>query len=291
MIHNIYLYIVICIIIIILCVYLHNKYFLWKLALSNNRYILSTEKYNLGKLYNIPRIIWMFWDKGFDNCPLICKYCVKSWKHYNPDWEVRILDNNSIYNYIDPSLINKIKQKVNRDILHIAGFSDFIRICLLAKYGGVWADITTFCNKPLNEWINHTGQYGFFSPIYLWRIPFIPKYISSWFIIAPKNSLLCTQIRDEFIKFILHSEKKVHYFSFHFCINKLVTSDEKIKNIWSKIPFMNTRYPHLFFYYSYSKDWKLDIDNHNTPLYKLTYKIKNHMNDPFIRYLLQKINI
>ena len=282
------LYIIIILIITAYIIYINYPFFIWKIAISNDRFI-KNRKLSLEN-YNIPKKIWMFWDKGFDKSPSICKLCVQSWKYHNPEWEINILDNNTIYDYLDPILINKFKIQLSKNIIDIAGFSDFIRICLLTEYGGVWADITTFCNKPLNSWINQVMELGFFTPMYLFRIPFVPSYISNWLIISTKHSPLCLKVKNEYINFILHSTKKVPYFSFHFCVQKLISNDMSFKNIWGKIPFINTRYPHLFFWYRYHNDWKSDIDEKITPLYKLTYKVKNDvMKDPFVLYLSQSI--
>jgi hypothetical protein len=233
----------------------------------------------------------MFWDKGFDKSPPLCKLCVKSWKYHNPDWELNILDNKTIYDYVDPVLIKKFKTQLSRNIIDIAGFSDFIRICLLTDYGGVWADITTFCNKPLDSWINQVVEYGFFTPMYFYRIPLVPWYISNWLIISTKQSSMCLKIKNAYINFILRSTKKVAYISFHFCVEKLISTDVSFKNIWGKIPFINTRHPHLFFWYPYHNDWKSDINGKITPLYKLTYKFNNVMKNPFVMYLSQTIRL
>jgi Capsular polysaccharide synthesis protein len=36
--------------------------------------------------------------------------------------------------------------------------SDCIRIELLRRYGGAWADVTTYCLKPLDDWLS--GHYA-----------------------------------------------------------------------------------------------------------------------------------
>ena len=44
-----------------------------------------------------PHIIWMFWDKGFENLPKECLACYNSYKRNNPEWDINVLD---VYNLI-----------------------------------------------------------------------------------------------------------------------------------------------------------------------------------------------
>ena len=44
-----------------------------------------------------------------------------------------------------------------------AAKSDFVRICILKKYGGLWVDATTYCTIPLDDWLEKYIQSGFFS--------------------------------------------------------------------------------------------------------------------------------
>ena len=34
------------------------------------------------------KTIWMYWHDGFENSPAITQECLKSWKKWNPDYEV-----------------------------------------------------------------------------------------------------------------------------------------------------------------------------------------------------------
>ena len=91
--------------------------------------------------------IYILWFQGFENSPEIIKRCVESWKHYNPDWNIILLDNTNLSNYIN---LEEYIDITNKDINYTA-LSDVVRVALLNVYGGLWVDATTFCNKPLNN--------------------------------------------------------------------------------------------------------------------------------------------
>ena len=120
------------------------------------------------------KVIWMLWFQGWDNAPEANKICFETWKYHNPDWIVCGLDEHTLGRYIDTSMI---PSSLNRDI---TAQSDIIRLMLLEKYGGVWADSTVFCNKPLDDWLPN-GTFMFTKP---------NKFldIASWYISAPKES-------------------------------------------------------------------------------------------------------
>ena len=47
------------------------------------------------------KIIYLLWFQGFDNAPEIVNKCVYSWKYYNPDWNIILLDHKNLINYIN----------------------------------------------------------------------------------------------------------------------------------------------------------------------------------------------
>ena len=90
------------------------------------------------------------WFQGFDNMPEICKVCYYSWKNKNPDWKIHFIDSSNINDYIDSvnlSYIYKFSTFTTQ--------SDIIKCYLLGKYGGIYTDITNYCNIPLDEWVNN----------------------------------------------------------------------------------------------------------------------------------------
>ena len=57
-------------------------------------------------------------------------------------------------------------------------FADQIRIEILHLHGGVWADATTICAKPLDEWLPERMGTGFFA----FERPAQDRMIASWFL-------------------------------------------------------------------------------------------------------------
>ena len=94
----------------------------------------------------VPRRIFGYWDKGFDNAPDIVKLCVESWRKYNPDYEFVLLDETSGAEMF-PDLF--AEPLFRRSTIQVQ--SDRLRLHALTKMGGYWLDATLFLTKPLDE--------------------------------------------------------------------------------------------------------------------------------------------
>lgn len=125
---------------------------------------------------SLPKKIWMYWDQGFANAPELVKLCAESWQRHNDGWDVILLNESSVKDYFDITTVVDI----NRSDIKIQHVSDLIRINLLAMYGGVWADATCLCRKPLDEWLEAYMTTGFFA----FRHDRRDRMLANWFLAA-----------------------------------------------------------------------------------------------------------
>lgn len=257
---------------------------------------------------NFPRIIWMYWHQGFEQAPTLVKQCVISWKRLHPKWDIKLLDADTIENYIEPLALSV--RKLN--ILGLAHRSDIIRTQLLIKHGGVWADPTTFPIKSLDDWLNDHMQAGLF----LFYKPGRDRIISNWFIAAEKENPFLKKLLKELIDywegntFINFENKPIWYEDFikklysqsifttqlwftyftrsvlkiypymvyHYKFYQLISNDKQCKNIWKQMPKISADGPHKLQSVGLLKPLTEEIKemiNHNkTSLFKLTWRLK-----------------
>lgn len=129
------------------------------------------------------KIIWTCWLNGEEHAPLLVRKCLESWKSKNPGWDFRCLDAVSITRYID--IVSHIALGQKR--ITPASLTEILRLLLLHEYGGLWVDATTFCNRPLDEWLPMAAGTGFFA----FCQPGGDCPVASWLIAAqPGNELL-----------------------------------------------------------------------------------------------------
>lgn len=126
---------------------------------------------------DLPRVIYMYWDSGFDTAPEICRICVASWRRLNPRWEVVLLDKDSAREYLSDESLPRGYQPQH--------FADLLRMHLLSRHGGVWADATLLCHRALDEWMMPLFNQ---TDIFLFAHPARDRLISNWFIAATPTS-------------------------------------------------------------------------------------------------------
>jgi hypothetical protein len=255
----------------------------------------------------IPKIIWILWLQGFEAAPDLVKQCLLSWQRHNRDWKIVLLDEKNFADHIN---INDIIGP-NRQTISMQALSNIIRINLLAKFGGVWADSTCFCCRPLDEWIGNHLTSGFFA----FEKPGKDRLISSWFLASGPHCHLtgayCRAVnlywsRNHFpyqhqragriiIKWmgkILNGNTRraglwVHpltakvfqlhpYHWFHYMFYRVVTTDERSGEIWRQTPKISADIPHRLqiagLLKPASAELKAIIDGRKDPLYKLNWR-------------------
>lgn len=93
----------------------------------------------------IPKRLFLFWESGFEEAPPIVRVCRDSWRYFNPDFEIVELSESSLHEWLDLDAIMS-----NWRDLPIQKLSNLVRLALLHEHGGVWADATLFCTRPLS---------------------------------------------------------------------------------------------------------------------------------------------
>ena len=271
----------------------------------------------------IPKIIWIMWSQGISNAPFPVQKCIDSWRTENPDWEIIFLDNSNLSDYVALDLPAEKLSKMD-----LTKQSDLIRLQLLIKYGGVWADATTFCTKPLESWIHEYTDSGFFAFSNAGR----GKIMASWFMVSSKGSPIPLKLRDAFVKFFIENDfkndgrfrrvilrffsrvlnkrertvqfwlspfatkvlKVYPYFIFHYLFAKLVSTDIECKEIWNNTKKMSAkplfRLLNAQYLSNCPQDLKAEIDDECVPMYKLSWKTdySNYGPSSALYYLLEK---
>ncbi len=223
----------------------------------------------------LPRIIWIYWEQGRHNAPLVVQRCLESWEHWNPGWTLHVLDRDTL------GLHTNLEQKIDllREDITVQVRSDLIRVSLLRTHGGVWADATLMCSQPLEAWLTEYASTGFFA----FRNPGRDRLSSNWFIVAEADNSLMAALEAEFVerfagtRFTLQNTRRgdvfrrvlkpfltrnvrcsriwmwrstrnllrtYPYFQFHYCFNNIVLNGGEAGRIWDEgIPFP-ARTPH-----------------------------------------------
>jgi hypothetical protein len=110
----------------------------------------------------------------------------------NPDFDIRIYNDKKFKD----EFINEIPQRY--DQLSCAHQSDYVRVCLVEKYGGFWIDASVILMGSLSPYYNKdtvTELTGFYPS---WS----NTYFENWFFTALPNNDIVTKWKAEYVKAI-----------------------------------------------------------------------------------------
>ena len=93
--------------------------------------------------------IWACWWSGEETAPALVQKCLESIHKNANGHKVILISEENYKDYID--IPEYILKKVEKKSMCLAHLSDYIRLALLAKYGGLWLDATIVCSQPLPE--------------------------------------------------------------------------------------------------------------------------------------------
>jgi hypothetical protein len=191
------------------------------------------------------KTIWMCWFQGEKHKSLcrLNRKCINRWKGLNPTWQVNVLSNDTIADYV-PEYFDIIERSPKRTL---AAKSDLLRILLLQKFGGVWVDASVYPALPIEDFISDIlNDVGFFT------YRFFPRSLKrnsgretvSWFMCVDRqNHYLIEKWKVMFVnKF--KNLKRWKTFAFHEALSSLYDSDEKIKQIIDNMVQIDQRIPH-----------------------------------------------
>ena len=247
----------------------------------------------------------MLWFQGLSEAPFPIQKCVESWRRENPGWEVILLDEKNLGDYLTPDLPEEKYLQ-----LDLTKRSNLVRLQLLQEYGGVCTDATTYCIRPLDGWLAECTTSGFFA----FCDPGRNRVMANWFLAADKGNPVVTKMRSEYTSFFQENNfnndgrfrQKIRkllqrtlsrnvktarlwlswpvtkvlrvypYFIFHFLFERLVSTDSQCREIWAitrKIdakPLFRCRYPENIS--GFPDDMKQELDERRAPLHKLNRK-------------------
>jgi len=218
-----------------------------------------------------PKIIWCLWLQGWANAPKVVQSCLMSWKRLNPEYTIHVLDKSLLEKFIPHEDLCRIY----KNDMEPEAQSDLIRIELLNRYGGIWADATTMCTRSLDKWLPESMNEGFFA----FELRGTDRIISSWFLASSKGNYIICKWRQCVHIYWRHRETREQYFWFHNLFKEAYNSDMSFREIWDRVPKQTAN--HIFHFspndprliQEATPEYISSLTNPPSPVFKLTHKI------------------
>lgn len=175
-----------------------------------------------------PKTIWMLWLQGWDKAPAVAQASRASWLRFNEGWDLRALTRDDL-----PSLLNTDEIRTLDAVPYPPeALSDRIRILLLRRYGGVWADATTLCVQPLDTWLPPHIAHGFFA----FDRPRGDRMISSWFLASTPDSVVATRWSEAVHRYWEDRSERDSYIWFHQLFGVCYKQHADFRAAWDATP-------------------------------------------------------
>ena len=218
------------------------------------------------------KCIWVFWWQGENKAPLIVKKCIDSIRRNAGNMIVKIIDSENYTEYVNVS--DHIMMKMQKGIISLTHFSDYYRMALLAKHGGLWIDASLFVKTEIPACI-------FESPLFTVRNPGKDQTnISQWNWTVGAiggwsgNTLFCA-VRDLLDRYWLENDYLIDYFIFDHMVRLVYETIDGVRNWITEIPENNADFYYLQDHLNHNADPIYDLYlSQNTWLYKVSWKGK-----------------
>lgn len=244
--------------------YLEKKY---------KRFVLELTKKPVAgiKVDNSP--IWVMWWQGECELPDIVNHCIKSIKRQSDNHPVIIIDSTNYRDFLD--IPSHIMDKFSSGIISKTHFSDYFRVALLEKYGGLWIDASTFVRKKINE-----AYFDY--PLFTIRNPEKDiMNISDWnwtvgLIGGWKGNILFVVVRKLLEMYWEEFDYIIDYYIFDYMIKICFENCNYIKAMIENIPSNNKEYYFLQrkANIKFDKNDVLNIRYDDTNFYRISWKGK-----------------
>lgn len=238
------------------------------------------------------KIIWIYWEQGWEKVPLICNLCKESWEKLNSTtWKINVLDKNNLDNFINLNDINTNFWNISP----IQARADIIRTLLLQKYGGVWVDSTTICMEPLDDWLFKQFDINDVNDFFVFKVLSKDINLTNWFLVSHPNNYIINKFTEKYTTFFKTNLVSPQYFQFHIDFCSLLRSDKVFYKHYMKNKKLCASSAKIFVC-RLGFNGKVNINDiikkYKSPVYKLTYKLYlDFTKDTYVSELFKKIGI
>lgn len=134
-----------------------------------------------------PKIIWSFWCDT--PAPRLAERCVQGWRRLHPAYQVELVHEENVQRFVPPTQWPKGFSSWSK-----ARKADWLRLALVARYGGFWLDSSILLTRPVDwmissEAVSGSGK-GQFTGFYRDSGTVRPRYpfIETWAFAAPAGN-------------------------------------------------------------------------------------------------------
>ncbi len=270
--------------------------------LSTYDYIFKATTDNSRQSFSIP-YIWQCWLQGHKNTPPMVQSCLKSVQKYHAQRSIKVLDRDSVHNFI--TIPQYILHKYHQGIIPHAHFCDYIRVALLAKYGGTWIDATVYLSDAIANPIFEQDFFALKFPQWCQMTAFPSsasvfadnksslhmRCFSNWFMHSKCNNRLVQLLQLLLEAYWERESSLLDYYIFHIFATYAILKDSICSHIFQNMLEVNNAHAHLLqqcLPHEYDAHLYAHIKQ-STTIHKLMHDIKGEMHaNSFMKQIISQ---
>ena len=101
----------------------------------------------------IPKVIWQTYKVPYAELPEYATAASQTWSQLNPTWEHRYMSDERVFSFVQNEYGDEwydiFKNKCPVGVMR----ADLWRYMVIYRYGGIYTDLDTICNVPIDSWI------------------------------------------------------------------------------------------------------------------------------------------
>ena len=148
----------------------------------------------------IPNVLWNYWESDLEDLPPIVVLCQKSWATTGDFAEINRLGPHNISKFLAPGDL----PSTFSDLPPVRK-ADAVRLALLARYGGFWADAGILTTASIHSWVQpKASSHGFF----VFQDVDKSRIMDNWFIGSHSSSPFLQELNNRHTAFF--ARKRIH---------------------------------------------------------------------------------
>lgn len=138
----------------------------------------------------IPKHIWQTYESPYEDLSSRIKEYTNSWQEINPEYKYFYYDSKAREDFVLKEFGKSWLDTFTAMPLGVMR-ADVWRCMVLYIHGGVYADLDTMCNAPIESWIPEGVKFAIFPENFKEGTPNVGEHYATYMIAAePKNEIL-----------------------------------------------------------------------------------------------------
>lgn len=171
--------------------------------------------------------IWVFWNTGEKNLPPIVRLCLESIRKHASGAKVHLLTMDTLSDYI--TIPDYIMDRYKKGQMTLAFLTDYMRISLIEKYGGLWLDATIFVSQDIPSEIFDKPLYSLHTP-YEKTIFVNDNKIHCYVLGGKKGYSFFSYVKHEVEKYWRDHDFMIDYYLLDYTIMHAYRNNAEIRN-------------------------------------------------------------